>query len=163
MRPADVSEENQSEVFTTLYGDQSPPNPVKPFKYKPGDHVRVSFSKRPFSREYEEKWSYEIFRVESVDRIQLIPVYTLQDLQGETLVGRFYTDQLQPAVYSDEDTFKIETILKSRKLKGRPKEYLVKWMHWPVKFNSWVSETQVEDIKKKLEEPHQKKKKKKKN
>ena len=101
MRPADVSEENQSEVFTTLYGDQSPPNPVKPFKYKPGDHVRVSFSKRPFSREYE-KWSYEIFRVESFDRIQLILVYTLQDLQGETLVGRFYTDQLQPAVYSDE-------------------------------------------------------------
>ena len=81
-------------------------------------------------------------------------------LQGETLVGRFYTDQLQPAVYSDEDTFKIEKILKSRKLKGRPKEYLVKWMLWPAKFNSWVSETQVEDIKKKLEEPHQKKKKK---
>ena len=159
MRPADVSEENQSGLFTTLYGDQSRSNPVKPFKYKPGDHVRVSFSKRPFSREYEEKWSYEIFRVESVERIQLIPVYTLQDLQGETLVGRFYTDQLQPAVYSDEDTFKIEKILKSRKLKGRPKEYLVKWMHWPAKFNSWVSETQVEQIKKRLEEPHQKKKK----
>ena len=119
----------------------------------------MSFSKRPFSREYEEKWSYEIFRVESVERIQLIPVYTLQDLQGETLVGRFYTDQLQPAVYSDEDTFKVEKILKSRKLKGRPKEYLVKSMHWPAKFNSWVSETQVEQIKKRLEEPHQKKKK----
>ena len=50
----------------------------------------------------------------------------------------FYSDQLQPAVYSDEDTFKIEKILKSRKLK---------WMHWLVKFNSWVSETQVENIK----------------
>ena len=85
----------------------------------------VSFSKRPFSRE----WSYGIFCVESVDHVHLIPVYTLQDLQRESLVGRFYTDQLQPIVCTDEENFKIEKILKSRKLKGRPKELLVKWMH----------------------------------
>ena len=40
MSPIQVSKENQSKVFTTLYGDKTP-RPLKPFKYKPGDYVRV--------------------------------------------------------------------------------------------------------------------------
>ena len=160
MSPIQVSKENQSKVFTTLYGDKTP-RPLKPFKYKPGDYVRVSFSKRPFNREYDEKWTYEVFRVKELGRIQKIPVYTLEDLKGETLVGRFYNDQLQTTTYSEENTFKIEKILKSRKRKGQPKEFLVKWMHWPAKFNSWVNETQVENFKQRLEELQKKKKKKK--
>ena len=59
MSPIQVSKENQSKIFTTLYGDKFP-RPLKPFIYKPGDYVRVSFSKRPFNREYDEKWTYEV-------------------------------------------------------------------------------------------------------
>ena len=152
MSPIQVSKENQSKVFTTLYGDKSP-RPLKPFIYKPGDYVR----ERPFNREYDKKWTYEVFRVKELGRIQKIPVYTLEDLKGETLVCRFYNDQLQATTYSEENTFKIEKILKSRKHKGQPKEFLVKWMHWPAKFNSWVNETQVENFKQRLEELQKKK------
>ena len=33
--------------------------------------------------------------------------------------------------------------LKSRKIKGRPKEVLVRWLHWPSKYDSWVPATTI--------------------
>jgi hypothetical protein len=38
----------------------------------------------------------------------------------------------------DDDEFKVETILRT-KGRGRNKQYLMKWLHWPSKFNSWVN------------------------
>ena len=124
----------------------------KPFKYKRGDYVRVSVSKKPFDREYQEKWTYEIYKVKERDRIQSISVYTLKDFNGETLAGRFYTDQLQPTTVTDQDTYKIEKVIKSRKRKGHPKEVFVKWYGWDSSHNSWLPEKQVEDIRKGLEQ-----------
>ena len=41
--------------------------------------------------------------------------------------------------------YKIEEILKRRKRHGVP-EVLVKWKGWPVKFNSWITESDLQDI-----------------
>jgi len=49
----------------------------------------------------------------------------------------FYESEIQKVVKSDEDYFDVETILKTRKRGGRI-EYLVKWVGYPAKFNSWT-------------------------
>ena len=46
---------------------------------------------------------------------------------------------------TDTDLWKVENVLKT-KGKGRNKQYFVKWLHWPSKFNSWVKATDVHDI-----------------
>ena len=155
-RPADVTKSNEAEIFAALYrtapAGRTASAASKPFKYNRGDHIRASVNKKPFDREYQEKWTYEIYKVKERDRIQSIPVYTLEDYNGETLAGRFYSDQLQPTTVSDQDVYKIEKVIKSRKRKGHPKEVFVKWYGWDSSHNSWLPEKQVEDIRKSLEQ-----------
>ena len=45
----------------------------------------------------------------------------------------------------DTDTFKVEKILKT-KGRGQNKQYFVKWIHFPSKFNSWVKVDDVQNF-----------------
>lgn len=67
-----------------------------------------------------------------------IPVYSLCDYNDEDITGTFYQPELQKVDVREEDTFKIEKILKTRG-RGPNKQYYVKWLYWPTKFNSWIN------------------------
>lgn len=56
-----------------------------------------------------------------------IPVYTLEDDDDEVITGTFYQPELQKVDATDEDTYKIEKILKIRG-RGRNKQHFVKWL-----------------------------------
>ena len=60
MAPADVTEDNQRQVWHNIYGGDKGFN-MKPFTYNIGDWVRISYLKRTFDREYDEKWTREFF------------------------------------------------------------------------------------------------------
>ena len=45
----------------------------------------------------------------------------------------------------NEDLWKVEEILKTRG-KGRKKQYYVKWLQWPKKFNSWLNASDVKNL-----------------
>ena len=45
------------------------------------------------------------------------------------------------------DHYEVEKILQTRG-KDKKKEYLIKFLGWPAKFNMWVGEDQISDIKK---------------
>ena len=72
------------------------------------------------------------------------PVYRLKDYDGELIEGVFYGNELQKVVKTD-DVFKVEKVLKTRTRK-RKKEYLVKFMGYPDKFNQWISSDDVKTI-----------------
>jgi hypothetical protein len=55
---------------------------------------------------------------------------------GEILEGIFYAEELQKVIKTD-DVYKIEPILKKRKM-GQRVQYLVKWLGYPESFNSWI-------------------------
>ena len=63
------------------------------------------------------------------------PVYKLKDYDGEELKGTFYDKELQKVV-KDDDVYEVEKILKKRG-RGSKVQYLVKWLGYPNKFNSW--------------------------
>ena len=92
---------------------------------------------RPFRKGYLPNWSTKLFTINA--RIpRYPPVYTLNDYQGEQLEGTFYEQELQHAVQRD-DLYKVE-----KRRRGNP-EYLVKWVGYPEKFNSWVSKLSNRD------------------
>jgi Integrase core domain/Chromo (CHRromatin Organisation MOdifier) domain len=133
MAPVDVTSENEDVVMRRLY-------PVKPktfkWKYRAGDRVRISMQRRPFRKGYEGRWSEEIFVIR--DRLQTVPVtYALEDLAGEPIKGKFYEQEVQKVLKTDDETFDVERIVRTRKRAGKV-EYLVKWRGYPEKFNSWV-------------------------
>ena len=60
------------------------------YKYKVGDLVRVSFISKTFQREYDERWSRELFVVNGRFVSDDIPQYRLKDYAGEVVSGTFY-------------------------------------------------------------------------
>ena len=65
------------------------------YQLKVGDSVRISHLKHAFEREFMEKYTGEIFKIKSRFLKQQIPMYKLEDLNGEELVGSFYQAELQ--------------------------------------------------------------------
>ena len=144
MRPTDVTVDNEKQIWHTLYDDDDDDDDhgvkhVK-YKFKIGDQVRISKIKRTFEKGYLPNFSKEIFTIsKQVPRYP--PVYKLKDYDGEELKGTFYEKELQKVIKPDV-VYEVEKILKKRG-RGRNVQYLVKWLGYPKKFNSWVPASEI--------------------
>jgi hypothetical protein len=98
-----------------------------------------------FSREYDQRWSGEVFTVAQRFRRGGVPIYRLKDYVGDDITGSFYQPELQKIDLKDNELFKIESILKT-KGRGQHKQYFVKWLYWPKKFNTWINAGDIEAL-----------------
>jgi hypothetical protein len=148
MPPDKVTKAKEINLWWSMYWPKKTPIVTKPkkvrkpFKFKVGDNVRISHLRNVFSREYDEKWSGEIFVISERQLRGGLPIYRLKDHLNEEIKGTFYQQELQKVNVREDDEFKVEKILQT-KGRGRNKQYLVKWLHWPSKFNSWVYANEV--------------------
>ena len=141
-KPINVTQNNEREVWHTLYGKRGDEETIK-YKFGVGDQVRISKMKRTFEKGYLPNFSKEIFTI-SQQIPRQPPVYKLKDYDQEELSGTFYNEELQKVIKED-DVYEVEKILKKRG-KGKNREVFVKWLGYPAKFNSWIPESQVKDI-----------------
>lgn len=147
MKPSEVTEgEIERSLWWHLYKPRKPYVPKKirknpTFLYSVRSHVRISQSSKTFQRAYDEKWSTEIFVISRRFIRQGIKKYKLQDIEGESITGSFYEPELQLVKYSDDREYQIEREITSVGT-GNRRRTLVKWVGWPEKFNSWISEKQ---------------------
>ena len=135
--PASVTIHNTDQVWRTLYGVEAISR--NKFKFKVGDTVRISIAARPFRKGYLPNWTAELFTV-SAKIHRYPPVYRLKDYDGEEIDGTFYEQELQRVIKTD-DVYEVENVLDTRKRRGKT-EYFVKWVGYPDKFNSWVTNLQ---------------------
>ena len=146
MRPIDVKKSNENLVWRRLFGNGAS-NPSQSTSkcsiVKDGDTVRIAKWKGEFAKGYEPNWTEEEFKVVASNQKQCPRrVYKLEDLQGEPILGSFYSSQVQK-VKSDKD-YVIERVIRTRTdPKSKQKELFVKWEGWPEKFNSWIPETNL--------------------
>ena len=106
--------------------------------------MRISHVRGLFDREHSQKWTGELFKIHTRFRREGVPVYTLIDWDKECVEGTFYEPEIQ-AVNIDESTeYRIEKIL-NRRTKHKRKEVLVRWLHWPKKYDSGIPEEDVKD------------------
>ena len=136
--PIEVTKENESAIRERMYGKEV--TSKSSAKFKVGDKVRISKTRRAFDKGYLPNWTEEVFTV--TDVVDTKPrTYKLEDYGKEKIEGSFYENEIQRVVKSD-DIFKIEKVLSTRKRKG-VKEYFVKWKGYPEKFNSWIGESDL--------------------
>lgn len=109
------------------------------FKYNVGDVVRIAQTRRALQREYDARWTEEVFKVTARYVRQGLPIYKLNDYDGEKMEGTFYQSELQKVTVSADKLFIVEEILKRRTRDGKS-EVFVKWKGWPRKFNKWLAE-----------------------
>ena len=130
---------NANRVFANLYSDAIY-TPVKKPKFKIGDKVRISKYKRKlFDKGFTPNWTEEVFVVDGI--LHTKPVtYRLVDLQGETVTGSFYEQELQKTT---QEIFRIDEVIFRDK-----KRALVKWKGYPDKFNSWAPISELKKLQK---------------
>ena len=133
MPPALVRTADENRIWLRLYGDTTKPLP-RP-KMAPGEIVRMSKVKGDFEKGYLPNWTEQHFKVEGTAGKRR-RVYKLQNIRGEPINGEFYQEEVQPI---RENEFRVERIIKRRKLADGTGEALVKWKGWPEKFNTWVT------------------------
>jgi len=138
-KPNQVRKEDENEIWVRLYGDGSK-GPIR--KQEKGENVRVSKVKRVFAKGYMPNWSEENFVVES-ERNNPRRVYKLKDEAGEEVKGNWYPEEVQAI---KKNRYLIEKILRKRKAKKGETEVFVKWKGWPQKFNSWIPESDLENV-----------------
>lgn len=144
--PSSVSKANEDEVrLATYYSRPNAPAKRQDYKFKRGDKVRISHLRNKFTREYDQRWTGEVFTVDRRFYRGNKAIYKLKDYYSEPISGSFYSSELSRANLDDDSLFKIEKVVKERG-RGKNKQYFVKWLYWPDKFNSWVQADTVEHM-----------------
>ena len=139
--PASVSLLNVGQVRRNLYG-KSWTKPGRKFKFKLGDQVRISKSRRTFKKRYLPTWTQEIFTMTKIIP-RVPPVYQLRDYAEDEIKGVFYAEELQK-IHKSDDIYKIEKTLAEKK-KGKV-NVPVNWLGYDKKFNSWVPRSELRKL-----------------
>ena len=134
-----IKPENFIQVFNAQYSKPKPSPRKKPL-LEVGDKVRISLHKRHFEKGATANWSEEIFQITKSVNTQPI-VYKLKDLADEEIEGGFYREQLQK---TNQEIYRIDKVVRKRKLKNGNEESLVRWSGYPDKFNSWIPSNDVQ-------------------
>lgn len=136
-KPCDINPTNEA----TLWIEKDKANyAIHPPKFGIGDYVRISkISASPFVKNFDSNWSDEVFQVDHINKHDNPIMYTIKDLNGEVIKGKFYNQELQK-LSKLPNVFRIERIIRSRG-KGQNKQYLVKWVGY--KEPSWIHSSQI--------------------
>lgn len=150
IEPKNVSKQNERQIFWNMYRIHKTKGNIpskswkrkkfkKKFTFNIGDKVRISKTRKSFEREYDEKWTREIFEVKDRFYRQNQPLYKIEDWFNERIKGTFYPSELQKVNADNTDLYTIGHHIE-HKGRGKNKQILVSWLGWPKKFNSWVYE-----------------------
>ena len=90
MKPRDVTAENDHQAFQALFGHEMAAAGRKP-KFSVGEKIRITKYKGIFKKGYLPNWTEEIFVVRYIVYSKP-PMYRIEDLQGEEILGTFYKD-----------------------------------------------------------------------
>jgi hypothetical protein len=135
MEPSSVSPQNSKEISERLY---PPKKPIKTWKFEINDKVRLRQARKAFVKGYLPSWTEEIFSIKR--RVPSDPpTYEIADWGNEPVRGRFYAEELQKISVKEDQTFKVDKILKTKREGGKTR-YFVSWLGYPSKFNSWVDD-----------------------
>ena len=145
MKPVDVNRGNAPKVWINLYEKKLQANKPKKEQnnLKVGDTVHISIERLPFQKRYEEIWTEEIFII-SHKIVGKPTVYKLKDQGNESIKGTFYFDELQKV--SEPSTYRIERVIRKKKNRDGSILYYVKWKGYSDKFNSYVTEEDIEQL-----------------
>lgn len=147
MPPIKVNQSNSSQVFQNLYGKSCLRDVYRSNKKIPrleeADQVRVKYKQKPFDKGFYPNWSDQIYNISSIDKVQLLPVYTLNSEIGEKVVDKKFYDKEVQHVKADEH--RVEKVLKRRVYKGKI-QYFVKWLGYSTTHNSWINSDDLKSL-----------------
>ena len=116
--PVSVTVQNEAKVSEILFENKKSNcknSKSSHAKFKVGDFVRINKTKRTFEKGYLPNWTRELFKISAVIKTQSPVTYKITDLDGESVRGTFYSQELQRV--EKDQIYEIESILNHRKRK----------------------------------------------
>ncbi len=160
-RPKNVNKSNEGRLWWQMYWPDTAflreLKRKRKYKFEIGDKVRMTLRRQAFQKEYDLRWTGEIFIiVKRFKRDGTTPLYKLNDYENAPVSGSFYENELQKVNVTNDTLFVVEEILERKTVKRVP--YIkVKYRHWPDKFNRWIKKSELVVLKKKKLTKNQKK------
>ena len=90
MPPAEVTEKDYVRIRLRLY----PGRKNEPPAFRVGQRVRIISYRKAFSKEFEGRWTKEIFRIKAIQDTRPT-TYLLEDLDKDPILGTWYQSELQ--------------------------------------------------------------------
>ena len=120
MKPEDVTVDNQHTLWAKQYLKAGTKKIKKGpfFKYNIGDYVRLNYHSNVFTRDFDQKWTGEIFKIVKRYPRQGLPIYKIVDYDGDPIIGTFMEQEMQKVDMKKDNIFKVDKILKSKIKKG---------------------------------------------
>ena len=139
MAPNDVTLENASAVYKTLYGKKTK---QKKQRFRAGNSVRISSYQKIFDKGYMQNYTDEIFTIDKV-----VPgdptTFRLKDFRGEKIDGVFYDQELVRIRVKKDRRYRISYVVRTRVRNGK-KQHLVAFRGYE-KHPEWITGN-VEDL-----------------
>jgi hypothetical protein len=95
--PSEVTEGNVYQVWLRRFLPYGQSRKSRKHVYRMGQLVHVSILKGVFTRQVDQKWSQEVFRIRRRYHRDGLPIYELSDMNGEKILGSFYQPEITPA------------------------------------------------------------------
>ncbi len=101
---------------------------------------------------------FDTYKLELPENLRVHPTFHVSLLKlvthGTSRPNQEHNSRPQLDLVHNEPEFKVEVVLKSRQLRGRKREYLVKWKGYHPIETSWVNEFDMEHAQEATEEFH---------
>jgi hypothetical protein len=105
-----------------------------------------------------EKKLFDIYKLELPENLRVHPTFHVSLLKpvsrDASRPNRENNSRPPLDLVHNEPEFEVEAVLKSRQLRGREREYLVKWKGYHPIEASWVNESDMEHAQQAIEEFH---------
>lgn len=142
--PVKVNESNENQIWKNLYGFSKNDGAEEQisFLFHKDDLVRITKEKFVFSKGYTPNWTSEKFVVVKC-RPSIPPKYFLEDLEGNSIDGSFYEQELQKVSEEQiEGTYRYIPIEQKFNNKGKLIAIKVHWLGYPNSEDSWIKPNQ---------------------
>ena len=149
LSPNQVTEANTADLwFKAKRKRLSHMPPHKAFKFDLHENVRIVYSRVPFRKNFMEQNSTIVYKITSRYRRAHINRYTVKDQRNVEQPGSFTESQLTATTVTDSTEYRIERIISYKRI-NKVRHALVKWLHYPSKYNSYVPEADIFNLKNK--------------
>ncbi len=135
MSPSEVNSMNSSALWRKQYMPYLTTNEKKKskYKFKIGDRVKIPSERGMYDKEYDYKWTGEIFTVTQRHRRKGIPVYKIKGFDDTPVKGTFYQSELQKVTYDPDKPLLVHKVVAKRGNKVK-----VNWLGWSKRYDSWI-------------------------
>ena len=143
-KPNSINHENTEDVWDALYNKHQKVQHSK-IIFSVNDYVRKVRYRAKFTKGFIPNFTEEVYKIIKIKHTKP-KTYQLEDLEGESLNGFFYSYELVKVENFDKDgEFLVDKVLKTRTVDGN-KEHFVKYFDLPAKFNAWIPEKRLRTL-----------------